>query len=390
MPALLPSNLDLIPSPLNTLAKAFQAIALLDSNIGRLNAASYGRDTLPYQIFSKIASFSIDLTPENSVVYLISSSAAVTATLASTNRTRPGQIIIFYDYTRNFGTYNSTIAVNGNAIDGTVSNKTLSKIGQIYGIICIAEGEWIEIINTSIQSHATSHGYGGTDRLSIPAIFNPFQEVYIWDDFLSGTNGGGAGWLDSVSGTGATISASNAVVDASHLGVYLISTGTTTTGRATFTLSTDSILVGGGVTRVDMVVHLANLSDATDEFTVTLGFGDNTGSGGNLDGVYFEYVRTTSVNWRANCRSNGSTTAITSSVPVSVGWVKLSFEINATGTSVEFFIDGSSIGITTTNIPTGAGRFVGPLLKTEKSAGTNARGVSIDLFVLNIQLTTSR
>jgi hypothetical protein len=69
-------------------------------------------------------------------------------------------------------------------------------------------------------------------------------------------------------------------------------------------------------------------------------------------GVYFRgSPETNSGNWQAVCRNGGSETVINSSVPISPNSRTLRIVGNATGASFQFFIDGTSIGSITTNIP---------------------------------------
>ena len=73
------------------------------------------------------------------------------------------------------------------------------------------------------------------------------------------------------------------------------------------------------------------------------------------DGVYFTYTDAVSSGaWvGTTTKASVSTSVVGSAMVVSTDY-KLKAVINATGTSVEFFINGTSIGTSTSNIPTAA------------------------------------
>lgn len=110
------------------------------------------------------------------------------------------------------------------------------------------------------------------------------------------------------------------------------------------------------------------------------------------DGIYFEYDRAThGANWHAICRSNGTETATDTSTAVTTNLVNLKAIVNAGGTSVEFFIDGTSVATITTNIPTGTSRIMSSLAaQFVKTAGTSTRRVYYDAARYDFYPTTPR
>jgi hypothetical protein len=70
--------------------------------------------------------------------------------------------------------------------------------------------------------------------------------------------------------------------------------------------------------------------------------------------------------------------------------IRLKIVVNAAASSVEFFVNGVSIGTETTNIPSAAGDEVYPMIGIFKSAGTTASLAQIDYVAFQIDLTTPR
>jgi hypothetical protein len=71
-------------------------------------------------------------------------------------------------------------------------------------------------------------------------------------------------------------------------------------------------------------------------------------------------------------------------------WTRLKIVVNSLASSVEFFINGVSVGANITNIPSGAGRALGALMLTVKSVGLTTRDFYVDWIWLHIDLSVSR
>ena len=199
--------------------------------------------------------------------------------------------------------------------------------------------------------------------------------------------------LAFASGTGAAAAQDNsAAMTASHPGLAIFSTGTTTTGRITFgNQDSSSILLGAGKCRFGLVMKLTTLSDGTNTYTVRMGWGD-VFAGESVDFVGFRYSH--GVNggeWQAVTRSNSTETATDTNVAADTNWHTYEADINAGATSVQFWIDGTSVGTNSTNVPTGTGREVTMIpLNLIKSAGTTARTVQLDAYWYIYEFTTAR
>lgn len=216
------------------------------------------------------------------------------------------------------------------------------------------------------------------------------QASIVEEDWVAGSAVGNAGWTSTVSGTGAATSTVSTNVEANRPGVAQLATGTTATGRAALTLGAVSSFFGGGICTVEMSVRIPTLSTVTEEFNLRLGYGD-TVTADQVDGVYFEYDRLQSVNWRCKTANNSVRSTVDSGVAVLAGsWVNLRFVVNAAGTSVDYYINGALVGTLGTNIPVTNARICAPLIALIKTAGTTSRTVLVDYYKTQTVFTTPR
>ena len=221
----------------------------------------------------------------------------------------------------------------------------------------------------------------------LPPIIPYASWQWLFDDFLNNA-GFSPGLVSSVSGTGAAHSVGTG--EASAPGVISSSTGTTATGRAGLSTGATSYRLGQGKCVFEARAQIPTLSNATDTFTVRLGFLDSV-SAESTDGVFFRYTHgTNSGNWQGVCRSNNveSVTNFTTA-PVTTGWQKLNLNVYADGSRVDFTIGGTTQAVTT-NIPTAAGRETGVGYFILKSVGTTARAINLDYLYQTFNLTTAR
>jgi hypothetical protein len=213
----------------------------------------------------------------------------------------------------------------------------------------------------------------GTD----PAWYAPQNYVRRFDDFTttSGTVIGETGWTSALANSGTAAAGTG---ESGRPGVWVLSTTTSGTASALLVRQFLSDVFGGGVMRFECSIKLSALSDGTDTYTAMFGWFD-TSSTSPTDGAYIRYTHSVnSGNWQGITRSNSSETPVNGSVAASTSWTKLGIQVAADGSSVEFFVDGVSIGTSSATIPTGAGRETGLRMGIIKSAGTTARTVSLD------------
>lgn len=232
-----------------------------------------------------------------------------------------------------------------------------------------------------LNSSGTEVAFDGSDYIQIEDDFVYIRttgtEYFPWSATRNGT-GTTSGTLDSAI-TGAT-------------GVWSLGTGTTSTGEVDLIKGLQNQYLcplGQGTVTMEWRVRFPTLADATDDYRGHMGGHNGIVYASSIsEGIYFEYNRSNSVNWRGVCENGGTVTRTSGTdVTVGTGWHHLKYVVNAGGTSVEFFVDGTSIGTVSTNIPT---NLLTPKCLLVKTAGTNDRTMQIDYFKVLIEWTSGR
>lgn len=131
----------------------------------------------------------------------------------------------------------------------------------------------------------------------------------------------------------------------------------------------------GGAT-FETRVRFEDLSTATDRFTYYGGFLNNATFNGN-NRIRFNYSdNINSGKFQIECNAGGvGTTADSGVTVVADTWYVLKFVINSAANSVEFFINGVSVGTIATNIPSNG---VYPFTQINRSAYVNTRQIYVD------------
>lgn len=226
--------------------------------------------------------------------------------------------------------------------------------------------------------------------------------IFFEDDFLYFSTNAPSyfPWYYQQDGTGA--SSQNGLSTPGHPGVLTLNVGTSGSGQATAVhgLSEESsvsgnFVLGGGYFEFYFVVNINTLSTLSDEYELYLGLGSYMETFSPNPGDYaacFRYQRTSSTNWQGITKNAGTTTVASggSSVAVATGWATLRMTINAAASSVSFYVNGTLIGTSASNIPTDAAHPISLGMSMKQTAGTNERKVDIDYVSCFNQLTTSR
>jgi len=221
-----------------------------------------------------------------------------------------------------------------------------------------------------------------------------FYTDFIQETSATATDGA---MSETNSGTGAATSA-QATSNSGRPGHVRSSTGTTATGRAALASSVSAIRLGGGAWLYETAVSVTTLSTSTERYQLAIGFIDTLSAANQVDAVYFLYDEggvstgsTASANWQLVSSNNSTRTFTTTSTAVAAGtFVRLGIMVNAAGTSVDYFINGTNVGTISTNIPTASGRELGFGSLIIKSVGTTARTVDYDYVNVVCDLTTAR
>lgn len=224
-------------------------------------------------------------------------------------------------------------------------------------------------------------------------LFADFISVPIQS---SSAAGGSDDFCSYISGAGAGTSSYATSPVGNRPGVIALSAGTTNTGVNSI-FAGSGLKAGEGAWIIETDVRVPTLSTISERFVIKVGLFNEITAIDETDAISFIYdeggVSTgsaASANWQI-CTANSSTrTYTTSSVAVGANtWHKLKIEINAAGTSVEFFVDGASVGTHATNIPTGA-RNVTMAAGIFKSIGTTDRSFHMDYYSAELTFTTPR
>ena len=150
--------------------------------------------------------------------------------------------------------------------------------------------------------------------------------------------------------------------------------------------------VGGGVSTLNNVVQIPVLGSASDRISLQIGYLDGFGGFQNGDpnnGIYFQYVdNVNSGQWQCITKASGTPTTTNTSVAANTSFNNFSIVINAGGTSVGFYINGTLVATNTTNIPSALLAVIVSLgIGTSSGATMTAQW---DLVDFSQVLTTSR
>jgi len=184
-------------------------------------------------------------------------------------------------------------------------------------------------------------------------------------------------------------------------GVAFFQTNTVATNYINYCSSSGSaqFWFGGGAWNYEALININTLSTALERYRMIFGFGSVISNSSEADGVFITYDEggtangtIASANWQCVTVANSVRTLTTSTTAVTASaWNKLRIEINAAGTSVTFYVNGTAIATHTTNIPLASNsRYV--LMKTglAKTIGITTRGFYCDYIGYENILTTAR
>lgn len=122
----------------------------------------------------------------------------------------------------------------------------------------------------------------------------------------------------------------------------------------------------------------ANLSDATNDYTIRIGFADAVGGGGANDGFYFDYNHANvSGNWGCNTTNAGNTQRNNSGIAVAASTTYVLEAFFRPDLTAEYYINGSRVATNDTFVPGGTSDDLLVMAEIEKSAGTTQRDITI-------------
>lgn len=224
--------------------------------------------------------------------------------------------------------------------------------------------------------------------------YSPEAGMFVYEEcfFRATTQYYDGGVIQQVSGTNAATAAVSPPL-VNHPGIISLTTGTTATGRAGLMMGNNGgVVLTGGKIRFGAVLRIITaLSDASQTYTIRMGLFTEVAIDSSA-GVYFRYTHgTNGGKWQGVARSGGvESTVDTGVTPDTTTWHRYEFEINAAGTSVEFFIDGISVGTISSNLPISSESLRLAPFNVVKSVGTTARVFHLDAYWYIAEFTTER
>lgn len=242
------------------------------------------------------------------------------------------------------------------------------------------------VLNVNGSNGLTTSGSGNT--IIIHPDVAPSKAISDFDDFLATNNANGSkfvwdqGPYQPINGT------------ATNPGLWSVNAAAGSAVAFYFGLGQATnfpFILGGGTLSINFVHSLVALSDNTNNYTFYIGLTDNN-SGAKVtpvNGCYFSYNHAVNGGkFQINTAKAGVRTTLDSGVLATTGFINFGITVNAAGTSVAFFINGTQVTNSpiATNIPTVA---IAPSITTTVAAGTTP-GFILDLFYYSQTLTVSR
>jgi len=222
--------------------------------------------------------------------------------------------------------------------------------------------------------------------------YNSLGELYDYDDFTAASDPGKLGWLILTASGGRTWQL-NGVPNNQNPGILALTTNASTSASPSCSLvyaDTDAgFFVGNGRMIFNFIVGFSALSNGTDTYTAYIGLRDRSAAFVQND-IKFQYTSgVNSGNWQIVTSNAGTTTTANTSTAAVTGFTRFTIDINAAGTSVAFFINGTAVANSpiATNIPTAG---IAPLMQIVKSAGTTNTLMYIDYADWYWKMTTAR
>lgn len=184
-----------------------------------------------------------------------------------------------------------------------------------------------------------------------------------------------------------TSSASPTLGGTNQPGIYQIANSSASTTNY-LTQQLNSIVLGSWDIFLEANVSITQLSNGTDNLGVAFGLTSNVTYNAHAqqtNGVYFTYVDGDNTNkWILNTSAASTNTTSNTSTTITAGtFYRLNIWVSALNSNAVFYVNGTSVGTLSTNIPSGTGQPVGFGLTLHKILGAGSVNVKIDYAKLS-------
>ena len=285
-------------------------------------------------------------------------------------------------------TSSGTISLTGtlNVTHGGTGLSTTPTDGQLligngtdYTLSTLTAGEGVSVINAPGSITLTAQGGGGgggMSSVSTPVfddmIFTTFHEhvaPFVWKPVI--LNGG-------------IVTASSPVDDGTFFGGLEMTTGITSNSTGLGAIFSCNGIATFLPINLNWQFRIkVPILSGTPAFTVKIGMASSA-IAATTNGIYFQYTHSlNSGRWVGTTISSSVSTNVNSTIAVDTDWVRLGVVVNSTNTSVEFFVDGVSIGTSTTNIPAILLSFIAQIQKQAPNT-TTSRSLITDFLAASL------
>ena len=217
------------------------------------------------------------------------------------------------------------------------------------------------------------------------------EKIALFDDFIAtGVTSGTIGELPWTLITAAGHTPSYATSTINERGVFVLGTGTGVAAGGGIHLGQTSNVLGGGVQVCSWRIRPLTLSTTAQEYQLFFGLlGTVNVTTEPTSGLYFAYQRaTTGVNWQFKSAQTTRTTVDTGVAVTANTWYNFTLVVNAAGTQVDAYINGTFIGTSiTTTLPTIP---MSPASLAFKTVGATNITYQADFCYYQVSLTTVR
>lgn len=198
------------------------------------------------------------------------------------------------------------------------------------------------------------------------------SQVTFADDFIHDIQAAtlvGIGWI--LVANGGIISSPTTNVNAVHPGIVQLLADSANDAPLIY-LNSNSNISGGGTSKYQMLIKTpAALPTGTENYIMRMGTGDNIAQNATdfQNGIYFEFPASGTT--QIQCKTAAANTRTTT--PSGVVWTVNTWyllEFTTSPGSVVFSINGNVVATNTTNIPSGATNYYGPIFKLVKTLGS--------------------